>query len=69
MAEGGGAVAAANSPGSPETVRPIVSVDKDTGIIAVNSKWTCSKCSYAYNSMEAHACEVIHATALQGDMK
>ena len=58
MAEGATADAgAACSPGSPETVRPIVSVDKD-GIIAVNSKWTCNKCSYAYNPMEASSCEV-----------
>lgn len=39
-------------------VQPILSVDRDTGIIAVNKMWSCSRCSYAYNSVTAGSCDV-----------
>ena len=38
--------------------QPIMTVDHDTGIIAVNKMWTCDKCSYAYNTMETEKCDV-----------
>lgn len=38
--------------------QPILSVDHDTGIIAVNTMWLCDKCSYAYNNMEEENCAV-----------
>ena len=38
--------------------QPIMTVDHDTGIIAVNTMWTCDKCSYAYNPMSIEKCKV-----------
>ena len=54
------------TPKSPDKVQPIVSVDKETGIIAVNKKWTCTKCSYAYNPIDATVCDVCLATGASG---
>ena len=40
------------------TLRPIMSVDAETGIIAVNQMWICDKCSYAYNDSKEDDCDV-----------
>ena len=44
--------------------QPILSVDHNTGIIAVNTKWTCDKCSYAYNDMKADKCDICECSSV-----
>ena len=41
-----------------DTTQPIMYIDKTTGFLQVDMMWTCTKCSYAYNKVEAHKCEV-----------
>ena len=43
---------------SSSETRPILSVDRETGIIAVDQMWTCSKCSFAYNKNTADKCDI-----------
>ena len=43
---------------SSSETRPILSVDRETGIIAVDQMWTCSKCSFAYNKIAADKCDI-----------
>ena len=43
---------------SSSETRPILSVDRETGIIAVDQMWTCSKCSFAYNKNAADKCDI-----------
>ena len=43
---------------SSSETRPILSVDRETGIINVDQMWTCSKCSFAYNKNAADKCDI-----------
>jgi hypothetical protein len=43
---------------SSSETQPIMSVDRETGIIAVDQMWTCAKCSYAYNKNAAEKCDI-----------
>ena len=43
---------------SSSATHAIMSVDKETGIIAVNQVWTCVKCSYAYNDLQLQRCDI-----------
>ncbi len=47
---------------SSSETQPILSVDRETGIIAVDQMWTCSKCSYAYNRNAADRCDICTTT-------
>eukprot|EP00095_Tigriopus_kingsejongensis_P005938 maker-scaffold316_size209483-snap-gene-1.35 protein:Tk05938 transcript:maker-scaffold316_size209483-snap-gene-1.35-mRNA-1 annotation:"PREDICTED: calpain-D-like" len=42
--------------------RPILSVDKDTGILAVNHMWACPLCAFAYNPDPLAACQNCHSS-------
>ncbi len=54
-------------------------IDKKTGVLSVDMMWSCVKCSFAYNKVEAVKCEVCNAeraqsskpteTALNGDFQ
>ena len=41
-----------------DTTQPIMYINQKTGILQVDMMWTCTKCSYAYNKVEAAKCEV-----------
>lgn len=41
-----------------DTTQPIMYIDKKTGFLQVDMMWTCTKCSFAYNKVEATKCEV-----------
>lgn len=41
-----------------DTTQPIMYIDKETGLLQVDMMWTCTKCSFAYNKVEATKCEV-----------
>lgn len=41
-----------------DTTQPIMYIDKKTGLLQVDMMWTCTKCSFAYNKVEATKCEV-----------
>lgn len=47
--------------------RPILSVDKDTGILAVNQMWACPLCAFAYNPDSAPACQNCHSSRREPD--
>ena len=49
---------------SSSETRPILSVDRETGIIAVDQMWTCSKCSFAYNKNAADKCDICTSSRL-----
>ena len=41
-----------------DLTQPIMYIDKKTGVLSVDMMWTCTKCSFAYNKIEAGRCEV-----------
>jgi len=43
-----------------DTTQPIMYIDKKTGLLQVDMMWTCTKCSFAYNKVEATKCEVCY---------
>ena len=49
-----------------DTTQPIMYINQKTGILQVDMMWTCTKCSFAYNKVEAAKCEVCNISRQVG---